>query len=277
MDYAKLNLDIAAYATSQLFEPVIGADEELLRFFQCKKLALEGMISAAKTTTGHNIATFAQDRGFAAKFYEETVNSELLTNYYAAVARGDKPNSTAHELQMDTLSRCKASWQAANIFAQTGFAILDRSRWGNAIFGAMHRAYGNVTDEQYEDYCHVLKTGTYAIDHIVYLDVDPIVAHHRALNIRSKPEEKELQLQYLYDLERASFLHVYHQLASGVSNIVILRNDVFRTAQEVLELVRDAPRKPYNISDVDVAAALEDPTKIRSFFVYAGEYYARGH
>jgi thymidylate kinase len=159
--------------------------------------------------------------------------------------------------------------------------VLDRTAWGNAVFGALHAAYGNVSDEQYVEYREALRASTFAglPDHVVYLDVDPVVAFHRATRLRAKPEEAMLSLDYMYELERANFLHVHAQLdacRNGACSLVVVRNDVYRTPRQVLELLCHAPITPFPVSGFDPEELLGDPKKIRGFFARAGEYYARG-
>jgi deoxyadenosine/deoxycytidine kinase len=280
MDLNALEASISSYATNKIFKSPYSDESQLVSFFEGKKIVLEGTIAAAKTSTGRAIVEFVQKRYASAMFYEETINTVLLGKYYNALTAGIKPNPYAHHLQMDTLNRCTAIWH--NIFAKTDreekLIVIDRSFWGNAIFGAMHRAYNNVTVTEYREYCTLLESVSVRdIDYIVYLDVDPIVAHHRAIHIRNRPQERDLQLQYLYDLEKAAFLQIYHQLATKVSNLIVIRNDVFRSPQEILEIIKEAPSKPFDVSSYDIATTIQDSKKRRSFFTKVGDYYTHGH
>jgi deoxyadenosine/deoxycytidine kinase len=283
MNVARLRADVTSYVP--LFCGAIDdVERRLLLRFAGKTIALEGTIAAAKTTTGHAIRKFAQARGVLATFEEESVDKELLAIYYADLARPDKtkPIASAHALQMDTLRRCDEAWRRARACCEArGVAVLDRTAWGNAVFGALHDAYGNVSDEQYAEYRAGLHASVRAgvPDHVVYLDVDPVVAFHRATRLRAKPEEAMLSLDYMYELERANFLHVHAQLEAcrdGACSLVVVRNDVYRTPRQVLELLCHAPIAPFPVAGFDPEELLADPKKIRGFFARAGEYYARG-
>jgi len=283
MDSKTLIDDLRRCAGVPLFSPKATHIERILDYYKGKLVGLEGLICAAKTTTGEGMCTLARQHGLQAKFYPETVDSQLLDDFYKTVGAHDASlNKAAHNLQMDTLRRTVLAYETASryVTSESGLGILDRTRWGNYVFGTIHHTYRNTTQQQFDDYhAGIMATSDQRLHEIVYLDVDPIVAHHRVIEMRKKPEEKTITLEYMRHLEQGYFVHLVEQLKTARNtecNITVVRNDAFRTPLEVFETVMNRPVQTYDVSWVDLEVCLQDPYKVRGFFHRISDYHSRG-
>lgn len=252
---------------------------ELMRYFRGTKIGFDGSIAAAKSTSGQEIEKIGKQCNIPTKFIPETYDKEKLEKFYISVSKGEQPSEASYDLQLDTFNRCLKGWQEAEEYIRmtNGIVILDRTLWGNALFAALHRESNRMTKEMYHKYFSLLSTHKEkVVDYLVYLDVDPVVAHHRATKVRARIEEQTLSLEYMYQLEKANFLHVYYCFLNK-RNIIVIRNDVFRTAKELLQIIKDAPTIPYDVNNINPLEIVEDSTKIRRFFANVGLYYCKGH
>jgi deoxyadenosine/deoxycytidine kinase len=286
MDRVLLYDAVRRYAGgARLFEARSTPVKRLVDGFKGRLIGLEGIICASKTTMGRAIVELARTHGVSGRFYPEEVNKELLQDYYASLSANRRPNPVAHALQMDTLSTTERAYETALRDLETSegqaVGVLDRTRWGNCVFGALHRAYGNVSDVQFDEYTTALsKSSGQKLDYLVYLDTDPRVALDRVLNTRKSPEEQAIPLDYMYDLEAGYFLHLFEQLQlarNGTTNVVVVNTDAFCTAEEVLSVARGAPTRPFDVSPYSPEACLSDRRRVRGFFQRVGMYYRHAY
>lgn len=282
MDVNTLVKDLKSCASVPLFTPRSSHVQHILDYYKGKLVGLEGLICAAKTTTGDAMCELAGTYGVKARFYPEVVDRRLLADFYGSLgAHNAELNKAAHNLQMDTFKKTIQAYDDANLFVtrENGIGILDRTRWGNYVFGTIHHAYKNTTDEQFQEYhACVISTTDQKLDEIIYLDVDPIIAHHRAISMRKKPEESTLSLEYMRHLEQGYFVHLVEQFKASRNtecNISVIRNDAFRTPLEVFSIVMSKPTKTFDVSWVDVERCLQDPYKVRAFFHRVSDYHNR--
>lgn len=274
--------DVTRYTTRPIFS-IPPPERRFVAPLKGSVIATDGLICAGKTTLGRSLVDYCTSVGVDSIFLEEKVNKDLHAHFYEAMEKKQYPNPWAFPFQMDMLRLCQASYKDALWHSGrkgTGASkvvIADRTDLGNMVFATMHHATGNITDEQFHVYMSALEDGEkYSPDYVVYLDVDPKLAHHRVVHMRVNNEkEKRMPLSYLYELERAYFMQVYHLLRTRQCNIIVLSNDSFYSPEKALEVLSRHDGVPFDVSRYNPMDVARDPERIRAFFTEAAAWYSR--
>jgi deoxyadenosine/deoxycytidine kinase len=122
-------------------------------------------------------------------------------------------------------------------------AILDRGLPGDRVFAKLHLLEGNISRlewETYERLYEIMACDLRPPSLIVFLDVDPRVAHQRVLK-RARAAEDGLPLAYLEQLQRG-YLDLLAEVESG--------DHVWSRGMQVL-------RWPWNTDDLPMEELLE--------------------
>jgi deoxyadenosine/deoxycytidine kinase len=198
-------------------------------------ICIEGIISAGKTTLGKNLVKYLTSIGLEAVFLQEFVNNKLLDLFYKDQAK------YAFALQMFMVRSCMANFKLAEEYTKRGVVcIIDRCMWGNAVFAAMHKNKGNISQEEWEVYISVLKSpGPYTANHVVYLECDPDECWRRAQQRNRDPESPaSLEFRnYLRTLEKWYSADMLLHIQQGVSDIIPIDWNTFKSAEYVLDIL----------------------------------------
>ena len=224
-------------------------------------ISVEGIVSAGKTTLGKSLADYLNSLGIRAKFFQEFVDESLLGAFYK------DPPKYAFAFQLFMLRSCIANLELAEAEARESGAvcIIDRCLWGNAVFAAMQREKGNLSEEEWSIYLRILKTkAPCTADCVVFLDCNPARSFER-IKIRGWRSESSVPLEYLQELERyyttAMILHLQH----GTANIVPVQWDNFGTVRQVLDSVLQGTLSPLKPGKKAAENILDVFTKDRLF------------
>lgn len=243
------NLTILQNLLSNISElskvPVFSTNSEeynRYKFLRGCVIAIEGTIGAGKTTLGKNMAAYLNLIGLPAIFLEEQVCTEYLNKFYQALEKGTKPNPYAILVQESMLRQCQLTYLQAQNQAkhEDAIVIVDRTVFGNTVFAMLHTASGNIDQEEYEGYLrHLKQYAPYYYDFVIYLDVSPQKAHELITQKRKRANEKDIPMGYLYDLERAYYMHLAEQICSKHSRILVVNNEPWKKAHEILKLLKN--------------------------------------
>lgn len=255
LNIERLNNLIAKFTTSKVF---MSHDDDVSDFwrFLGQVIIFEGCIGAGKTSAVQAVTAMLQSKQIPAHGLEEKVNKDMLSLFYSGM--GTKPrNPYAFAFQIDMLRQCEnvhreAQWLAGKADGvKKSIVTSDRTVWGNAVFASVHRDCGNITDHEFDCYLSCLRErgdgGKYGVDHLVYLDVSPAVAHHRITRVRGRPSEKDIPLEYLKTLEKAYYLHLYNQMVAG-ARIIVINNEEPFDAELILRILM-RPYVPFAFKD----------------------------
>jgi deoxyadenosine/deoxycytidine kinase len=160
-----------------------------------KILVLEGIISAGKSTAGHELKKFCDSIEVPCKFFPEPLCAPLLSLFL----KDNKKYAFAFQLAM--LIQRKALYIQAQEYAQKGyFCIIDRSLHGDYCFAKMHLNRGNICQDEWDTYIELLNTDqNLSPDYVLYLKVTAQVAISRCA-IRDRKGESAYDLEYYNDL-----------------------------------------------------------------------------
>lgn len=167
-------------------------------YYQYRKLrgtiiALEGLISAGKTTLGNHIATYLNGIDIPCKFFPEYVNQDLLTQFIQNMKK------YAYSFQMIMLCKRIEIYRQALEFSKTGgVAIIDRSLWGDMTFAKLQHRQGNISDEEWTCYSSMVKHEIMIEpDIIIYLDCNIDTAMSRIQKRGNRSEMSGYRAEYL--------------------------------------------------------------------------------
>lgn len=200
-------------------------------------IVMEGTISAGKTTLGDKITEFLNSLGIRAKFYQEFVEESLLHLFYSDQSK------YAFAFQLFMLKCCIDNLQQAEHEAKEDglVCIVDRSLWGNAVFAAMQKDKGNISDNEWATYLRILKTkAPCTADYVVYLDCNPAISFERIMirGRQSEAQAKEL-MEYLKILEQYYTTAMLLHMQEGTASITPVQWDDFGTVHHVLDTMLD--------------------------------------
>ena len=277
---AELLSSITAYTSAGVFQPI----PELVRQFQALSgciIAVEGGIGVGKSTAAQSIVAFLNGIGIEAVCLEELFNKTLLGMFYEGNENETKPNY-AFAFQLSMLKDCqrnfeRAMWESGKRGGgKRKVVVIDRTIWGNAVFAALHRQAGNISEKEFQSYIDDLKSvGPYTIDYVVYLDLSPETALRR-IALRGRKAERSCKIEYLRELDRAYYAMVYQQMVSRHSNITVISNDIFVEPEYVLRAITQRPRGAFSFSaDLRPAPDMTDE-KIREGFEKLCNWYTEG-
>ena len=251
----KLNALISKFTTSKVFMSHGDTVNEFWRFLG-QVIIYEGVIGAGKTSAVQATTAMLTGAKIPARGLEEKVNADMLKLFYSGMSVKPR-NPHAFSFQIDMLRQCEnvhreAEWISGKAEGvKKAVVVSDRTVWGNAVFASVHRDCGNITDEEFDAYLSCLKErgdgGKYSVDHLVYLDISPAVAHHRITKVRGRPSERDIPISYLQTLEKAYYLHVYNQMTSGTRVIVINNEEPFDA--DVILRILARPYVPFTFKD----------------------------
>ena len=245
-------------------------------------IAIEGIIGAGKTTLGGALASYLNNIGIKATFLEEKTIKNLMDLFYDALDKKLHPNPYAYAVQDDMIRQCQIVYLMAKRLAEVEnqVVIVDRTVFGNAVFEMMHHVNGNINQKEHQAYMEIMgQFAPYKYDYIVYLDINPKRALE-LIKLRAKKEqrknERNMTIEYLYDLERAYYIQLVEQIRARHANILVLQNDIFYDeADSVLDkLVAYAPRtQPGSDCGLDLSKVLStdgmlEHTSLRDAFHY---------
>lgn len=181
----------------QLFEP----QNPLLRKYgpalKGKILVLEGIISAGKSTAGHELLEQCKAIGLPTIFFPEPLCPELLKLFLA------DQKKYAFVFQMTMLAERKAIYKQAKQASDQGyFCIIDRSLHGDYCFAKMHNENNNIDPEEWSTYLKFMKKDNCIHpDYLIYLKVTPSTALSRCAK-RDRDGESAYTATYFENLCR---------------------------------------------------------------------------
>ena len=171
---------------------------------------LEGIIAAGKTTLTEQLSVSLGLR----PIHEPVDSNPYLERFY------QNPKRWAFPMQMELLHRRfsmqkLAAYEATSVGGNKG-AILDRGMPGDRVFAHMHMLAGNMDKLEWQTYerCYDIMTCSLIPPSLlIFLDVEPEVAHERLL-ARGRKAEANVPLEYLKDL-RKGYLDLMVQIESN--------------------------------------------------------------
>ena len=171
---------------------------------------IEGIIGAGKSTLTKLVAERLKLRAI----YEPVDDNPMLTKFYA------DPKKYAFPMQLLLMARRHAmqqlaAWEAAHGTDFKG-AVVDRGLPGDRVFCKLHVAEGNIEPEfwdVYETFYKVMSLNLPTPSLLVFLDVEPEVAHER-MQKRARAAENGVPLEYLKKLRRG-YLDLMVEIESG--------------------------------------------------------------
>tara|TARA_R110002072_G_scaffold45565_5_gene126908 strand:+ start:108122 stop:108808 length:687 start_codon:yes stop_codon:yes gene_type:complete len=160
-----------------------------------KILILEGIISAGKSTAGHELHKFCDSIDIPCMFFPEPLCLPLLKLFLS----DNKKYAFAFQLAM--LVQRKALYVQAEAYAKKGyFCIIDRSLHGDYCFAKMHLNRENISQEEWTTYIEMLNTAKpLSPDYVLYLKVSAQTAISRCAK-RDRKGESSYDLEYYTDL-----------------------------------------------------------------------------
>lgn len=176
---------------------------------------VEGIIGAGKSTLTAALADKLQLRGI----YEPVETNPMLDKFYA------DPKKYAFPMQMYLMAKRHAmqqlaAWEATAgaTIAGTEFkgAVVDRGLPGDRVFCKLHVQEGNIDPEMwevYETFYDVMSLNLPTPSLLVFLDVEPEVAHER-MTKRGRSAEAGVPVEYLRKLRRG-YLDLLVEIESG--------------------------------------------------------------
>ncbi len=159
-------------------------------------IGLEGLIGAGKTTAGRSMVNFLNENGIKAKFFKEFVNPRLLKQYISDM----KKYSYTFQLIMG-MKRLEIYHKASEYAKTGGIAIIDRTLLGDMTFALMQYHNGNYTEEEWDTYNDIIKTGTsLAPSLVVYFKTSSAKAYERMVSRGYKSEKDGYTIDYFRTL-----------------------------------------------------------------------------
>lgn len=160
-------------------------------------IALEGLISAGKTTLGKHIESYLNGINIPCRFFPEYVNPDLLDQFIKNMKK------YAYSFQMIMLcKRIEIYRQALEFSKLGGVAIIDRSLWGDMTFAKMQHRQGNISDEEWDCYCSMVKHEIMIEpDVMIYLDCNIETSMARLKNRGNRNEVNGYSSEYLKTLD----------------------------------------------------------------------------
>lgn len=171
---------------------------------------IEGIIGSGKTTLADKLAEALSFR---------PIHEPVETNPYLGVFYQD-PKRWAYSMQLHLLAERYGLQKLAVGEALSGEVyrgvILDRGLPGDRVFAKLHAQAGNISElefKTYERFYEIMACDLRPPSLIVFLDVDPRVAHQRVTR-RARAAENGLPLEYLEQLHRG-YLDLLAEIESG--------------------------------------------------------------
>jgi deoxyadenosine/deoxycytidine kinase len=173
-------------------------------------LWIEGIIGAGKSTLADRLAEMLGMRAI----HEPVETNPYLEPFYA------DPKRWAWGMQLH-LMVCRYGLQKLAVGeaisgGQYAGVILDRGLPGDRVFAKLHVRAGNIHPlewETYEAFYNIMACDLRPPSLIVFLDVDPRVAHERVLR-RGRRAEAAVTLDYLKQLHQG-YLDLLAEIESG--------------------------------------------------------------
>ncbi len=233
-----------------------------------KRVILEGIVSAGKTTEGEELTNFLVNHvGVRAKFIPEQFNPEMLALFYEEMRKVKlglkKTNEAAFPLQLQMLHLRQLNYEKALAYTGQGelacssphtifedrsvarlrlrfLCLLVRFVWGDSVFASLQRAGGNISAEQFSVYLSALSKFKYGPAIIVFLDVTAAEAYRRK-NERARKEEDTVPQDYLHSLRLGYYLMLRTLSAKTKVKILLLRNNMRHPPLYILRRIARCP------------------------------------
>lgn len=173
-----------------------------LQMFAGALIVVEGAIAVGKTTAVISLEHELNEAGVTTVKLVETVPVKLLNKFISfADAHPDMYNPHAAPFQFEMLKRRKKIYQIALELARRGVCvILDRSLWGDYVFGMLQAEKGNIVDADLVTYERLLTEADFLEPTMtVFLNCAPERALQRCLR-RERPGEDKYTLEYFTEL-----------------------------------------------------------------------------
>lgn len=207
---------------------------------------IEGIIGAGKSTLTKLVAEKLKLRAI----YEPVDDNPMLAKFY------QDPKKYAFPMQMLLMAKRHAMQQLAAWEATHGAdfrgAVVDRGLPGDRVFCKLHVADGNIDPEfwdVYESFYNVMSLNLPTPSLLVFLDVEPEVAHER-MQKRARAAETGVPLDYLKKLRRG-YLDLMveiesggHSWARGMKTIRIPWNQDHQNPYPIVEAIAHECRLP---------------------------------
>lgn len=173
-------------------------------------LWVEGIIGAGKTTLTRALA---KTLGLRAIF-EPVESNPYLADFYKFPQRWAFPMQI-HLLHARFAMQKLAAYEATMQGGYRG-AILDRGLPGDRVFARLHMLKGNMSELEWQTYENAYDIMTCSLippSLMIYLEVDPEVAHERVTK-RARDAEAGVGIDYLRELHRG-YLDLLVEIESG--------------------------------------------------------------
>lgn len=177
-------------------------------------IVIEGIIGVGKTTLGRSIQAYLLLNGLDCAFFPEYRNDKLLAQYIGDMKK------YAYGFQTIMLSKRIAIYNSALEAARSGkICIVDRSLAGDFAFATMQLNNGNITKDEFDVYCSMIKMeNSVEPSLVVYLECDVVRALERTKK-RSCTGEDKYDIEYFQALSKA-----YHESIKSL-NCPVLKLD----------------------------------------------------
>jgi deoxyadenosine/deoxycytidine kinase len=210
----------------------------------------EGLICSGKTHLVQDIGMRLEAKRIPHFEGEEKVPEQMLARYYRHMRdRPGQPNPWSLPFQIEMLNRCKRNYLGA--LHATGrnwgaspnaraAAFEDRGLLGNTVFAAVQVEEGYMDNEEYSSYLELLHDESvmpYQTNRLVYVFAPAAECQRRNIVHRQIEAEQGIPLSYLEKLEHGHYVQFYDLARNGESNIIVIRNDPFLPAEQVLDLL----------------------------------------
>lgn len=233
---------------SSVSSPPVGSDNALA-WFRGKMIANEGLIGAGKTKHTNAVVESLRKKGINAHSFDEPVPSAPLTKYYA------NPDLEAYASQLLFAALRSGSNEAAQAFAgrfpteypvrdpnDVGCAMGDRTCIGDVMFAILVLLMGFMLMSEFDA---VLETYSkrFAFSAILFMDVSASRAEWVCKNIRCRPNEMEIPLNYFENLR--------------LMHYAVMRALALRGAPVLYTYCDDKPMSKNNIAFLDAEATIK--------------------
>lgn len=196
-------------------------------------IIIEGNISSGKSTLGHNLQMYLSSKGYNCVFFEEYKNIKFLSQYISDMTK------YSYTFQLFMLNKRIQTYQSAiELSKKGGVAIIDRSIIGDYTFCNMQRKKGNITQDEFDVYCDILKSENLIYPHfILYLDCDIDVCMKRIKQRGIQSEIDGYSREYISDL-KDEYEKTLKYVKEDNNNIIInIDNNNFVDVEEVYNII----------------------------------------